>query len=58
MEQESKPSMAEENVSRFYGLIKSYNSFDRIEVLGVVQSLLYAFGGIIQSNPSDVSVPI
>ncbi len=50
--------MAEENVSRFYGLIKSYNSFDRIEVLGVVQSLLYAFGGIIQSNPSDVSVPI
>ena len=30
----------EENTSRFYHLVKSYNNFDRIEILGVIQSQL------------------
>jgi hypothetical protein len=31
---------AEENASRFYHLVKSYNNFDKMEILGVIQSLL------------------
>lgn len=40
MEQNSEKAKAEENASRFYGAVKSYNNFDKLEILGVIQSLL------------------
>jgi hypothetical protein len=35
-----KLSTPEENTSRFYHLVKSYNNFDRLEVFGIIQSQL------------------
>ncbi len=35
-----KSPTAEENASRFYHLVKSYNNFDKLEILGIIQSLL------------------
>ncbi len=35
-----RPLTAEENTGRFYHLVKSYNNFDKLEILGIIQSLL------------------